>query len=152
MSVVGRNLLQRGLHRLSSAVQHLSTTSGVAKKVEFEHPRALDARLTRVQKQALESRRMANDNPFDSYTMRPNPVEGWKKDVPILVPSTSDKRMVGCCCEDDYHEIVWFELEKGDVKKCDCGYYFKLIDYDPLDLNVPPRYGEGFGSGLSRYY
>ena len=147
---VGRSLLQRGL-RLHNSVS-LSTSANLAKKVEFEHPRALDSRLSKVQKQALECRRMANDNPFDSYTMRPNPVEGASKDVPILVPSTGDKRMVGCCCEDDYHEIVWFELEKGDVKKCDCGYYFKLIDYSPLDLNVPPRYGEGFGSGLSRYY
>lgn len=149
---VGRSILQRGLRLHKTVSVPLSTSTGMAKKVEFEHPRALDSRLTKLQKQALECRRMANDNPFDSYTMRPNPVEGNSKDVPILVPSTEAKRMVGCCCEDDYHEIVWFELEKGEVKKCDCGYYFKLIDYNPLDLNVPPRYGEGFGSGLSRYY
>ena len=24
-----------------------------------------------------------------------------------------DSRMVGCCCEDDYQEVVWFELKKG---------------------------------------
>ena len=21
--------------------------------------------------------------------------------------------MVGCCCEDDYQDVVWFELKKG---------------------------------------
>ena len=48
-------------------------------------------------------------------------------------------RMVGCCCEDDYKEVVWFELEKGGVRQCDCGNYFKLIDYDPLDPNIKPK-------------
>ena len=47
--------------------------------------------------------------------------------------------MVGCCCEDDYKEVVWFELEKGGVRQCDCGNYFKLIDYDPLDPNIKPK-------------
>ena len=62
------------------------------------------------------------------------------------------RRMVGCCCEDDYQEIVWFELHKGNVQQCDCGNYFKLIDYDPLDPNIKPKYGMGFGSGLSSIY
>ena len=61
-------------------------------------------------------------------------------------------RMVGCCCEDDYQEIVWFELHKGETQQCDCGNYFKLIDYDPLDPNIKPKYGMGFGSGLSSIY
>ena len=61
-------------------------------------------------------------------------------------------RMVGCCCEDDYQEIVWFELTKGESKQCDCGNYFKLIDYDPLDPNIKPKYGMGFGSGLGSIY
>merc|ERR1712029_56225 len=101
-------------------------------------------------KKALLARRAANDNPFDTYTLRPDPSEGGSARFPILVPSTSDKRMVGCCCEDDYKEIVWFQLEKA--KRCDCGYHFKLIDYDPLDPNVSPIFGEGFGSGLTRMY
>ena len=61
-------------------------------------------------------------------------------------------RMVGCCCEDDYQDIVWFELNKGEVQQCDCGNYFKLIDYDPLDPNIKPKYGMGFGSGLGSIY
>ena len=61
--------------------------------------------------------------------------------------------MVGCCCEDDFKEVVWFELNKeAGIQKCDCGNYFKLIDYDPLDPNIKPKYGMGFGSGLSTFY
>merc|ERR1719186_1210281 len=96
---------------------------------------------------------MNNDNPFDTYVMKPEPGRGLIKKTPILIPSMSDSRMVGCCCEDDYQEIVWFELTKGkEPKQCDCGNYFKLIDYDPLDPNIKPKYGMGFGSGLGSLY
>merc|ERR1712189_74633 len=91
---------------------------------------------------------IANDNPFDSYVLKPES-RGLFKSSPILIPSTKQSRMVGCCCEDDYRDIVWFELHKGNTQQCDCGNYFKLIDYDPLDPNVKPKYGMGFGSGLS---
>merc|ERR1711909_178530 len=94
-----------------------------------------------------------NNNPFDTYVMKPEPGRGLMKKTPILIPSMSDSRMVGCCCEDYYQEIVWFELTKGtEPKQCDCGNYFKLIDYDPLDPNIKPKYGMGFGSGLTSIY
>jgi len=98
------------------------------------------------------AKQAANDNPFDTYTLRPDPITGLYADTPIMIPSVNDSRMVGCCCETDYTEIVWFNLEKGEVKKCECGYHFKLVDYDPLDPNIVPKYGLGFGSGLSRLY
>ena len=61
--------------------------------------------------------------------------------------------MVGCCCENDFKEVIWFELTQGEgTKQCDCGYHFKLVDYDPLDKSVKPTYGEGFGSGLSTFH
>ncbi len=91
-------------------------------------------------------------NPFDLYTFRPETGRGDASFAPILIPSTRDRRMVGCCCEDDYKEVVWFELEKGEVKRCDCGIHFKLVDYDPLDPRIKPRFGRGFGSGLSTFY
>jgi len=103
-------------------------------------------------KRSLMAKRTAHDNPFDTYTLRPDATEGESLKEPILVPSVHEKRLVGCCCEDDYDQIVWFELEKGSPKKCECGYYFQLIDYDPLDPTVTPRFGEGFGSGLSKMY
>jgi len=102
-------------------------------------------------KEELTAKQIANDNPFDSYVLKPES-RGLFKSSPILIPSTKQSRMVGCCCEDDYQDIVWFELHKGNTQQCDCGNYFKLIDYDPLDPNVKPKYGMGFGSGLSSIY
>lgn len=63
-----------------------------------------------------------------------------------------DSRIVGCQCEDDYKEVVWFKLEKGAIHKCDCGFHFKLIEHDPLDPRIKPKFGKGFGSGLSKFY
>jgi len=101
----------------------------------------------------LVAKQSNNDNPFDHYTIRPDAGVGLYQQSPILIPSANSSRVVGCCCEDDYQEIVWFQLHKGEVQRCDCGNYFQLIDHDPLDPNIKPKYGEGFGSGLaSNYY
>ena len=85
--------------------------------------------------------------------IRPEPGRGTSASIPHLIPSTRDERMVGCSCESDYGEVVWFNLTKKDgVQKCDCGFHFKLVDYDPLDRRIRPRFGGGFGSGLSTIY
>jgi len=100
----------------------------------------------------LKAKQMNNDNPFDTYVRKPEAGEGLFAARPIYVPSTSDSRMVGCCCEDDYQDVVWFELKKGEPQRCDCGNYFQLIDYDPLDPNIKPKFGMGFGSGFTSIY
>ena len=52
-----------------------------------------------------------------------------------------------------FQEVVWFELKKGEVQACDCGCYFKLVEHDPLDRNVKPKYAvPGFGSGYGSIY
>ena len=105
------------------------------------------------QKAEMIAKQMCNDNPFDTYVLKPDAGIGMFKSTPILVPSTQEKRMVGCCCEDDYQDVVWFKLHKGEAQQCDCGNYFKLVDHDPLDPNVRPKFGMGFGSGfVSLYY
>ena len=84
---------------------------------------------------------------------KPDAGTGINQKRPILIPSMNESRMVGCCCEADYGEIVWFNLEKKNgTQRCECGYYFKLFHHDPLDPRVRPIYGKGFGSGLSPYY
>jgi len=103
-------------------------------------------------KAELTAKQINNDNPFDTYVLKPEAGRGLLKNAPILVPSMAESRMVGCCCEDDYKDIVWFELSKGKEQQCDCGNYFKLIDYDPLDPNIKPKYGMGFGSGFGSIY
>ncbi|XP_046365954.1 cytochrome c oxidase subunit 5B, mitochondrial-like [Haliotis rufescens] len=48
---------------------------------------------------------------------------------PTMIPSLYEKRLVGCICEEDDISINWMFLHKGEAKRCECGYWFKL---DPL--------------------
>ena len=109
-------------------------------------------RQEEISKAEMYAKQLDNDNPFDFYTVKPDPVTGINKRNPILIPCSGDSRMVGCNCENDYDEVVWFKLEKGGVQKCECGYYFKLIEHDPLDDRIKPKFGKGFGSLMSRYF
>ena len=43
-------------------------------------------------KDELTAKQMANDNPFDSYVLKPEPGRGLFKNHPILVPSMKEKR------------------------------------------------------------
>ncbi len=90
-------------------------------------------------------------NPFDTYTIKPDAGTGVSAKYPILIPSVEDSRLIGCSCESDFKEVVWFKVEKGQVHKCECGYHFQLIEHDPLDDSFKPRYGGGLGSGHSQY-
>jgi len=75
---------------------------------------------------------IGNQDPFDlsvhkiKYDTRESGNKGMKHD-PILVPSVSGERMVGCVCEEDYDEINWLQLNAGEKKKCACNFYFQLV-------------------------
>jgi len=108
---------------------------------------------TGIEKWELMAAQAGNDNPFDTYVIKPDAGTGVFRSKPILVPSINESRMVGCCCESDYDEIVWFTLDlKSGTQRCDCGYYFKLFHHDPLDPRYKPVFGKGFGSGMSPYF
>jgi len=143
------------VQRTVSVWERLARTSPVCQRLypsQTSRPDFVRHVVTGYAKAELVAKQMSNDNPFDNYVMKPDAGVGSFQNTPILIPSVNESRLVGCCCEDDYQEIVWFKLHKGEVQKCDCGNYFKLIDYDPLDPNVKPRFGAGFGSGLGSMY
>ena len=57
-------------------------------------------------------------------------------DEPSLVPSTFEARNVGCICHEEQNHINWMTLHRGVPKRCECGYWFKLVelavpDYTP---------------------
>ena len=54
------------------------------------------------------------------------------KEKPNLVPSVADFRVVGCVCEEDATSISWMWLYKGEPKRCECGYWFKLVESKPV--------------------
>lgn len=53
------------------------------------------------------------------------------KSSPTVVPSFYERRLVGCICEEDATSINWMWLEKGENKRCECGYWFQLADAKP---------------------
>ena len=49
-------------------------------------------RTNKEYKDELTARQMANDNPFDSYILKPEPGRGLFKNHPVLVPSMKTSR------------------------------------------------------------
>ncbi|MPC24004.1 cytochrome c oxidase subunit 5B, mitochondrial-like [Portunus trituberculatus] len=84
---------------------------------------------TGLEKQELLAKAAGNDNPFD---MRVYKRVSGDKSNPTVVPSFYEKRLVGCICEEDATCINWMWLEKGETKRCECGYWFQLAEGKPM--------------------
>ncbi|XP_063612966.1 cytochrome c oxidase subunit 5B, mitochondrial-like [Penaeus indicus] len=84
---------------------------------------------TGLEKQELLSKAAGNENPFD---MRVYKRVSGDQTNPTSVPSFYDRRLVGCICEEDATSINWMWLEKGESKRCECGYWFQLQDAKPM--------------------
>ncbi|CAL8276220.1 unnamed protein product [Merluccius merluccius] len=67
----------------------------------------------------------------DPYNlMRPKEYAGSKAD-PHMVPSISNKRIVGCVCEEDNTAVVWFWLHQGEAQRCpSCGAHYQLVAHE----------------------
>ncbi|KAK0133436.1 Cytochrome c oxidase subunit 5B, mitochondrial [Merluccius polli] len=65
----------------------------------------------------------------DPYNlMRPKEYAGSKAD-PHMVPSISNKRIVGC--EEDNTAVVWFWLHQGEAQRCpSCGAHYQLVAHE----------------------
>ncbi|KAG2469443.1 cytochrome c oxidase subunit 5B, mitochondrial-like [Polypterus senegalus] len=73
---------------------------------------------------------IASKDGKDPYSMfKPKHYAGTKED-PHIVPSVTDKRIVGCICEEDNTAIIWFWLHQGDPQRCpSCGAHYKLVPH-----------------------
>ncbi|CAD7686481.1 unnamed protein product [Nyctereutes procyonoides] len=61
--------------------------------------------------------------------LAPKAGAGTKED-PNLVPSITNKRIVGCICEEDNSTVIWFWLHKGEAQRCpSCGTHYKLVPH-----------------------
>ncbi|XP_053195862.1 cytochrome c oxidase subunit 5B, mitochondrial-like [Scomber japonicus] len=67
----------------------------------------------------------------DPYSMmKPKEYSGSKAD-PHLVPSITNKRLVGCVCEEDNTAVVWFWIHEGEAHRCpSCGSHYKLVPHE----------------------
>ncbi|XP_072912584.1 cytochrome c oxidase subunit 5B, mitochondrial-like [Hemitrygon akajei] len=66
----------------------------------------------------------------DPYNvLKPKEYAGTKSD-PHIVPSITNKRLVGCVCEEDNTSVIWFWLHEGETQRCpSCGAHYKLVPH-----------------------
>ena len=53
--------------------------------------------------------------------------------------------MVGCSCQHDFREVVWFKLEER-------GSAAMRMRHTLVDRSVKAKFGKGYGSGMGSYY
>ncbi|XP_011825019.1 PREDICTED: cytochrome c oxidase subunit 5B, mitochondrial [Mandrillus leucophaeus] len=67
---------------------------------------------------------------LDPYNILPPKGASGTKEDPNLVPSITNKRIVGCICEEDNTSVVWFWLHEGEAQRCArCGAHYKLVPH-----------------------
>jgi len=89
---------------------------------------------TGLERKQLEAIARGNPDPFDSACMKRGP---GTKDKPNVVASFYDKRIVGCICHEDAFYIQYMWLHKDEMKRCQCGYWFKLVDAEDPFKDIP---------------
>ncbi|KAM8972772.1 cytochrome c oxidase subunit 5B, mitochondrial [Pelodytes ibericus] len=66
----------------------------------------------------------------DPYSILPPRPYGGTKEDPHIVPSITNKRIVGCICEPDNTAVIWFWLHQGEPQRCpSCGSHYKLVEH-----------------------
>ncbi|XP_005100500.1 cytochrome c oxidase subunit 5B, mitochondrial [Aplysia californica] len=85
-----------------------------------------------VERYELLAKEAGNDDPFQ---MKPIKRAKGTFDEPTIVTSPNAKRMIGCICEEDSLTINWMYVHKGEPKRCECGYWFKLADAPVQEYN-----------------
>ncbi|XP_043841810.1 cytochrome c oxidase subunit 5B, mitochondrial-like [Dromiciops gliroides] len=73
---------------------------------------------------------MAARNDLYPYNILAPKASPGTKEEPNLVPSITDKRIVGYICEEDNSAVIWFWLHKGETQHCpNCGTHYKLVPH-----------------------
>ncbi|XP_041089582.1 cytochrome c oxidase subunit 5B, mitochondrial-like [Polyodon spathula] len=86
-----------------------------------------EEQATGMEKKIIHALKTGSD-PFSM--LRPKEYAGTKQD-PHIVPSITDKRIVGCICEEDNTAVVWFWLHQGEAQRCpSCGSHYKLVPHE----------------------
>ncbi|GJQ87356.1 hypothetical protein Trydic_g17402 [Trypoxylus dichotomus] len=84
---------------------------------------------TGLEKRELLSKLAGNVNPFDMRMMKRGI---GTKSQPNEIPSAFEERLVGCICEEEQAHINWMWLVEGMPRRCECGFWFKLVKTAPL--------------------
>ncbi|KAM4866580.1 cytochrome c oxidase subunit 5B, mitochondrial [Thomomys bottae] len=113
-ALAGQALRTRGPHG-AAVVRSMASKGGVPTDEE---------QATGLEREIM----IARQKGLDPYNiLAPKATSGTKED-PNLVPSTGNKRIVGCVCEEDNCTVIWFWLHKGETQRCPgCGTHYKLV-------------------------
>lgn len=76
-------------------------------------------------------------DPYCNLPIERDGVKGLSKDNPIKVESFLDERMVACACEPTQTFFRYTHLERGDKKRCHCGYWLELVDAPKFWQKLP---------------
>jgi len=79
---------------------------------------------TGVERKELEAILAGNPDPFNLNVTKGVP---GTREIPTLVPSMFEERIIGCVCEEDSTSISWMVLKKGSSQRCSCGNFFQLV-------------------------
>ncbi|KAL7846756.1 hypothetical protein SRHO_G00217360 [Serrasalmus rhombeus] len=122
VTMAARALLASTLRvsRLAGRTVHVRCASGGGIPTDEQQATGLEKAIMRSMKAGT-----------DPYSMlKPKQYSGSKQD-PHIVPSITNKRIVGCVCEEDNTAIVWFWLHEGEAQRCpSCGSHYKLVPHD----------------------
>ncbi|XP_075072545.1 cytochrome c oxidase subunit 5B, mitochondrial-like [Mixophyes fleayi] len=86
-----------------------------------------DEQATGLERKILQGLKKGED-PFS--ILKPKSYPGTKEN-PHIVPAVNKQRLVGCICEEDNSQVIWFWIHDGQVNRCpECGSHYKLVPYE----------------------
>ena len=87
--------------------------AGLSRPVTRNCVRSLSVGITRCSdyKAELTAKQINNDNPFDTYVMKPDAGVGLMKNTPILIPSMANSRY----CSNSVTFLPDFDFQNGGV-------------------------------------
>ncbi|XP_028930278.1 cytochrome c oxidase subunit 5B, mitochondrial [Ornithorhynchus anatinus] len=116
-SVVGQALRSRLPLRLPGRQPARTMAAGGGIPTDEEQATGLEREILMAEKKGL-----------DPYNLLAPKGAAGTREEPNLVPSITDKRIVGCICEEDNSAVIWFWLHKGETQRCpNCGTHYKLV-------------------------
>ncbi|KAM9395248.1 cytochrome c oxidase subunit 5B2 [Salvelinus alpinus] len=110
------------LARNNVVARSLPRAMGTLKGIPTDEEQA-----TGLERRAMQALKKGKD-PWS--ILKPKEYAGTKED-PHIVPGISDKRLVGCLCEEDNTAIVWFWLHEGKPQRCpECGSHYQFVHHE----------------------
>ncbi|XP_055593349.1 cytochrome c oxidase subunit 5B, mitochondrial-like [Uranotaenia lowii] len=84
---------------------------------------------TGIEKRELLAHQAGDHDPFNLEVLKKGP---GTKDNPNIVFSAFEYRLIGCICDEDSITVQYMPMRQGELKRCECGHWFKMIHKAPV--------------------